>query len=95
MANIYKAKAEKVTTRRKRVTFYESAARLIEQAFRIYEVQEFHHELGLIYGELGKWEGVKKSLGRYVEMNPNDATAWMQIGIANGMSQDMAAAVCL
>lgn len=25
-------------------------------------------------------------------MNPNDATAWMQIGIANGMSQDMAAA---
>jgi len=92
LANIYKAKAENSTNNAQRVTFYESAARLIEQAIGIYEVQEFHHELGLIYGELGKWEGVKKSLGRYVEMNPNDATAWMQIGIANGMSQDMAAA---
>ncbi|MDC1222104.1 tetratricopeptide repeat protein [Salibacteraceae bacterium] len=89
LANIYKAKAEEANNNAKRVTFYESAARLLEQAIEIYEVQEFHHELGLIYGELGKWEGVKKSLGRYVEMNPTDATAWMQIGIANGMTQQM------
>ena len=89
LANIYKNKAETANNQAKRVTFYESAARLIEQAIDIYEVQEFHHELGLIYGELGKWEGVKKSLGRYVEMNPSDATAWMQIGIANGMTEEM------
>ena len=89
LANIYKAKADGANNNAKRVTFYESAARLLEQAIGIYEVQEFHHELGLIYGELGKWEGVKKSLGRYVEMNPSDATAWMQIGIANGMTQNM------
>jgi tetratricopeptide (TPR) repeat protein len=89
LANIYKAKAEEANNKAKRVTYYESAVRLLEQAVEIYEVQEFHHELGLIYGELGKWEGVKKSLGRYVDMNPSDATAWMQIGIANGMTQQM------
>lgn len=89
LANIYKAKAEKATNQAQKVTFYESAARLLEQALSIYEVQEFHHELGLIYGELGKWEGVKKSLGRYVAMNPNDDRAWMQIGIAHGISQEM------
>jgi protein O-mannosyl-transferase len=93
LANIYKAKAEKATNQAQKVTFYESAARLIEQASSIYEVQEFHHELGLIYGELGKWEGVKKSMGRYLEMNPNDATAWMQLGIAYGISQEMPAAL--
>jgi len=93
LANIYKAKAEKLGPGAKRVTYYESAATLMEQALSIYEVQEFHHELGLIYGELGKWEGVKKSLGRYVEMNPTDATAWMQIGIAHGISQEMDEAV--
>ena len=89
LANIYKAKAEEANNKAKRLTYYESAVRLLEQAVEIYEVPEFHHELGLIYGELEKWEGVKKSLGRYVEMNPTDATAWMQIGIANGMTQQM------
>lgn len=93
LANIYKSKAEKLGAGAKRVTYFESAATLMEEALSIYEVQEFHHELGLIYGELGKWEGVKKSLGRYVELNPSDATAWMQIGIAHGISQEMDDAV--
>ena len=86
LANIYKAKAEKATNATQKRTYYESAVLLLEQALTIYEVQEFHHELGLIYGELGKWDGVIKALGNYVKMNPSDAMAWMQIGLANGMS---------
>ncbi|GAB5540050.1 MAG: hypothetical protein Salg2KO_21530 [Salibacteraceae bacterium] len=89
LANIYKAKAEEAKNQAQRVTFYESAARLLEQAITIYEVHEFHRDLGLIYGELGKWDGVKKSLGRYLEMNPADARSWMQLGLAYGITQDM------
>ncbi len=32
---------------------------------------------------------VKKALGRYTKLNPNDATSWMQLGIAYGITQEM------
>lgn len=89
LANIYRDKAEAATNQAQKVTYYESAARLIEQALAIYEAQEFQRDLGQIYGELGKWEGVKKALGRYTKLNPNDATSWMQLGIAYGITQEM------
>lgn len=86
LANIYQQKGDAVTAEAAKRTYYESAIGLIEQAVAIYPVQEFHKQLGQLYGNVGRWDGVIKSLTEYIEYNKGDAVVWNQLGIANGMS---------
>lgn len=89
LANIYQHKGDLATDRTAKVTYYESAVPLLERAIEIYPVQEFYKQLGEIYGNLGRWDGVIKTRKAYLEMNPADAQAWMQLGVAEGMNGNM------
>lgn len=93
LANIYEEKGNASTTPAAKTTFYESAIGLLEEAIAIYPVQEFYKQLGALYGNLGKWDGVIKAHTLFIAMNANDPLVWMQRGIAHGISENFDAAL--
>lgn len=89
LANIYSERGDEALDEATKRTYYETAIGLIEQAVTIYPVQEFYKQLGQLYGNLGRWDGVIKAHTVYLEFNAGNATVWMQLGIAQGMSGNM------
>jgi Flp pilus assembly protein TadD len=42
---------------------------------------ETHYNLGVSYGELGRWQEAADSLNKAVELKPNEAKVYFRLGV--------------
>jgi len=89
LANIYSAKGDKVSDVATKRTYYETAIGLLENAIAIHPTMEFYKAVGVLYGNVQRWEGAIKAFTLYLEMNPGDLAIRSQLGTAYGISGNM------